>query len=73
MRTGVLKVSYELLKQKLGLPDDSKVICVWEGDRMMGEMEVVRIIIDSPNLSEVLEGCIPPVITLEQLGGWDAG
>lgn len=62
IHAGIATISLELLKEALHLPEEARIINVLPPDLSIFETKTARVIIEHPDLPEVLEGCgIPPI------------
>ena len=59
---GVIVVSYGLLRESLGLPDDARIIAIGSQNFNDQAAGVFRILVQHPNLLGVDEGARPPVV-----------
>lgn len=67
-RAGTIKMTTELLKKMLGIPEDVEIIGLYMDQR---STDVIFINVASNNLPEVDEGAYLPQITIQQLSGYD--
>jgi hypothetical protein len=65
---GILKVSMEAMECLLDLPLDSHIKHARVDPEKFG---VIDIVVESPNLCEVAEGAMIPIVSLKEIRGWD--
>lgn len=59
----IMPISVKLLPALLGLPAGTKVLAVFQGDYGTDQTQgVCRLLISHPDLDEIPEGALPPVI-----------
>jgi hypothetical protein len=67
-RVGKLSISWNLLHDLLKLPEDTKMLRLVEDYHNPYSF---NILVESPNLLEVLEFATVPTVTVKQLSGYD--
>ena len=66
-KLGSFNVSLEMIKDIFGFPDDANVINAW----FNSSTSSVGFLVSSPNMPETLEGATAPMVTIEDIQGWD--
>jgi hypothetical protein len=62
----ILSISYQELKERLGIPDDVSLVAIVQGSHAVMSGQVM-IVFENPNLPACLEAAEPIHLTVEQI------